>query len=147
VEERLTVEDGRQALDDHAHDRGVALREAYGPVFDAPAMARLLADTEHVRFPTRIEFNSRYIEPGTFAVVREEGDSPSDGYVIHLHEHFAGREDAVPPLVFYQLVTVNYGDFATRREAETFGAAALGMDRDSYYELVCRLTDGIPGPA
>lgn len=145
MEKQLTVDDGRQALDDHAHDRGVAIRDAYGPDYDLQTLQRLLSDAEHVRFPTRIAFNSRYIEPGLFAFVQQEGASPSDGYAIHLHETFTDRSEDVPALVFYHLVAVNYGDFATRHEAETFGAAAMGMDRDAYYDLVCRLADSIPG--
>jgi hypothetical protein len=51
------------------------------------------------------------------------------------------RLDLVPALVLYQLVLVNYGEFASPDDAEAFGAAALGLSRDAYYELVCQAAD------
>jgi hypothetical protein len=49
--------------------------------------------------------------------------------------------EQVPLLVLYQLVLVNYGAFASSDDAETFGAAALGLARDEYYGTLCRLAD------
>ena len=51
----------------------------------------------------------------------------------------------VPWLVLYQLVLVNYGEFASPDDAETFGAAALGLDRDEYYARLCEMADQIGG--
>jgi hypothetical protein len=48
-------------------------------------------------------------------------------------------------LVLYQLVAVNYGEFASADEAETFGAAALGLTRDEYYAVLCAMADEIGG--
>jgi hypothetical protein len=36
---------------------------------------------------------------------------------------------------------VNYGEFASADDAETFGAAALGLSKDDYYQAVCALAD------
>jgi hypothetical protein len=47
--------------------------------------------------------------------------------------------------VFYQLVRVNYGEFASADDAEVFGASALGLSRDAYYESLCQLADQISG--
>jgi hypothetical protein len=38
---------------------------------------------------------------------------------------------------------VNYGPFASPDDAETFGAAALGLDKDEYYARLCELADQI----
>jgi len=43
--------------------------------------------------------------------------------------------------VLYQLVALNYGVFASSDDAETFGAAALGLTRDEYYALICDCAD------
>jgi hypothetical protein len=51
----------------------------------------------------------------------------------------------VPHIVLYQLVLVNYGDFASADDAETFGAAALGLAKDEYYQTLCRLADEVGG--
>lgn len=53
--------------------------------------------------------------------------------------------DRVPLLVLYQLVLVNYGEFASAEDAECFGAAALGMAREEYYQGLCELADQIGG--
>jgi hypothetical protein len=49
--------------------------------------------------------------------------------------------EQVPLLVLYQLVLVNYGTFASPDDAETFGAAALGLTKDQYYYVLCGLAD------
>jgi hypothetical protein len=49
--------------------------------------------------------------------------------------------EQVPLLVLYQLVLVNYGEFASPDDAETFGAAALGLAKDDYYHALCALAD------
>ena len=49
--------------------------------------------------------------------------------------------EQVPLLVLYQLVLVNYGAFAAAEDAETFGAAALGLSKDQYYQILCGLAD------
>jgi hypothetical protein len=60
---------------------------------------------------------------------------------MHVHPLFQNNLDEVPWLVLYQLVSVNYGDFASAQDAEAFGAAALGLDPDEYYAAVCRMAD------
>ena len=55
--------------------------------------------------------------------------------------------ERVPPLVLYQLVLVNYGDFASADDAETFGANALGLSKDDYYRALCEMADEIAPPA
>lgn len=47
----------------------------------------------------------------------------------------------MPYLVYYQLVVVNYGEFASPQDAETVGAAALGLTVDAYYTEICELAD------
>jgi hypothetical protein len=51
----------------------------------------------------------------------------------------------VPYLVLYQLVLVNYGEFASPDDAETFGASALGLEREEYYAALCRMADEVGG--
>jgi hypothetical protein len=78
-----------------------------------------------------VVFDASQLEPGEFAHAIPRGEHPSAGFDIHVHPTFMLRLDVVPALVLYQLVLVNYGDFASPDDAEAFGAAALGMDRDS----------------
>ena len=56
--------------------------------------------------------------------------------------HFADLKDAVA-IVLYQIVLINYGEFAGAEDAEAFGSAALGVAREDYYEMLCALADKI----
>jgi hypothetical protein len=53
--------------------------------------------------------------------------------------------DRVARLVLYQLVVVNYGEFASSDDAEIFGAAALGISREMYYQALCQMADLLEG--
>jgi hypothetical protein len=64
---------------------------------------------------------------------------------MHVHPFFLTQLERVPGLVLYQLVLVNYGEFASADDAETFGAAALGLSRDEYYATICELAGQISG--
>jgi hypothetical protein len=62
---------------------------------------------------------------------------------MHVHPYFATQPDRVPYLVLYQLVAVNYGEFASAEDAEAFGASALGLSQDEYYRTLCQMADEI----
>jgi hypothetical protein len=65
---------------------------------------------------------------------------------MYVHPLFMMQLEQVSLLVLYQLVLVNYGAFASSDDAETFGAAALGLPKDEYYHALCRLTDELEQP-
>lgn len=140
---QLTLEDGRRALGVHLLEKGHKLHQKYGKFIDEETLLKILEDREFVRFPTRIVFDSSRIEKGMFALAQRVSRDSSDGYIIFVHEYFKTRRGDLPAAVFYHLVTVNYGDFATCNEAEEFGSAALGLDKEYYYQYVCRLADQI----
>ena len=142
---RLTVEDGKKALLHHVVEKGIVLREKYGNFIDFDTLQKILKDSAFVRYPTRVEFRSQFVEPGFFAFTEQvKADDPSQGFVIYVHEHFKTRLSDVPAMVFYQLVAVNYGAAATGEEAELFGATVLGVKKEEYYRLLCALADQIP---
>ena len=76
-----------------------------------------------------------------------KSEQPEDGFTICVHPMFQPRLDCVPYLVLYQLVAVNYGEFASAEDAEIFGASALGVSKDAYYQAVCSLSDELPASA
>ena len=141
---KLNLEDGKRALVDHARERGAEIFAKYGPDYTPEVLAQILKDDTCVRFPVELGFDRKHIEPGLFAIcepVNEE--KPSDGYSLLLHEHFQNDATAIAPLLFYHLVRINYGEFATHSDAEAFGAAAMGMEEEAYYQRVVELVDGI----
>ena len=139
----LTAEDGRQSLNDHVAAKGFELRQKYGPHIGWNELQRILLDRAFVRYPCDIVFDPAPLLPGEFAFPKPRGDAPEDGFDMHVHPYFMLEPDRLPLLVLYQLVLVNYGEFASADDAETFGAQALGLSKDDYYSAVCELADEI----
>jgi hypothetical protein len=139
----LTADDARQSLLAHVEARGVEVFCQYRPQLDWPALQRLLADRAQVRYPTEIVFDAAALQPGEFAHPEQKSERPEDGFTMWVHPRFAGSPARAIPGILYQLVAVNYGSFASSDEAETFGAAALGLTRDEYYAVLCALADEV----
>ncbi len=141
---KLTLEDGQKAASAHALERGYQVHQKYGKFIDYEALLKILKDDEFVRYPTQIKFDSTKIESEMFGFAQRISTDINDGYIIYIHDFFENRQCDLPALVLYHLVCVNYGDFATHNEAEEFASSALGMEKEYYYQYVCRLTDSIP---
>lgn len=140
---RLTAEDARQSLRVHVAAKGEEIRAKYGPHIGWAELQRILQDRSCVRYPCEIVFDAAPLQPGEFAWPEPKGSKPEDGFTMYVHPFFMTQLDAVPYLVLYQLVLVNYGPFASPDDAETFGAAALGLSKDDYYAALCELADQI----
>lgn len=136
-----TPAQAKRSLNDHVADKGVEVHAKYGPRIGWKELQLMLQDRSVVRYPCEIAFTSEGLREGEFAYPHPNGDAPEDGFVIRVHPLFMTELARVPLLVLYQLVVVNYGDFASIDDAETFGAAALGMDKEDYYQKVCGLAD------
>lgn len=140
---QLTADDAKQSLTAHVETKGIEVYLKYGPQLDWAALQRLLADRVYVRYPVEIIFDAAPLLPGEFAQPVQKGESPEDGFTMAVHPVYQSQPDLVPALVLYQLVAVNYGVFASSDDAETFGAAALGLTRDEYYDLICTAADQV----
>ncbi len=137
----LTAEDARESLTSHVESKGIEIFVKYGPQLGWNGLQRLLADRAYVRYPCEIVFDAEQLLPGEFAAPVQKGESPEAGFTLFVHPLFMVQLDRVPALVLYQLIAVNYGVFASSDDAETFGAAALGLTRDEYYLLICDAAD------
>jgi hypothetical protein len=140
---KLTVDDARQSLTAHLVEKGVQLHEKYGPRIGWKELLQIVKDKPFVRYPCEIVFDSAPLQPGEFAVPIAKGEHPEDGYTMFVHPYFELQLDRVAYLVLYQLVVVNYGDFASADDAEAFGAAALGLLKEEYYSALCEMADEI----
>jgi len=143
----LTAEDARESLNAHVAAKGVEIFEKYGPHLGWKSLMCLLDDRSCVRYPCVVKFDSAPLLPGEFAHALSRGERPEDGFTVYVHPWFMTRLEIVPGLVLYQLVLVNYGEFASAEDAETFGANSLGLDRETYYRQLCQATDEIGGCA
>lgn len=138
---KLTADDARQTLNAHVAGKGAELFDKYGPRIGWEELQLILQDRACVRYPCEVQFDGSQLLHGEFAHPVPKGDKPEDGFTILVHPFFMTQLERVPYLVFYQLVLVNYGEFASADDAETFGANALGISKDDYYRALCELAD------
>jgi hypothetical protein len=136
-----TAQDARLALGSHAAATGAEIHRKYGPQIAWAEVLRILEDRTCVRYPCEITFDSAPLQPGEFAYPAQKGTRPEEGFTLYLHPCFRDDLQAAAMLVLYQLVVINYGHFASAEDAESFGAAALGVSTDEYYGLICQLAD------
>ena len=140
---QLTAEDGRQSLNAHVASKGEEIRAKYGPHLGWAELQRILLDRTCVRYPCEIVFDAAPLRPGEFAHPVPRGETPEDGFDLFVHPYFMMHLYRIAHLALYQLVAVNYGEFASPDDAETFGASALGLSKDEYYRSLCELWDEI----
>jgi hypothetical protein len=145
VPTQLTADDARQSLNAHVATKGAEIFQKYGPNIGWKELQRILNDRECVRYPCEIVFDAGPLRAGEFALPVARSESPEDGFTMYVHPMFMTDLPRVPYLVLYQLVVVNYGEFASADDAEAFGAKALGLDREDYYFALCEMADQIGG--
>lgn len=133
------------SLSDHVANKGAELLAKYGPRIGWHELQQVLLDRALVRYPCEIAFTTEGLRDGEFAYPHPQGDHPEAGFIIRVHPLYMTELSLVPQLVLYQLVAVNYGDFASTGDAETFAAAALGMEKEDYYHSICQLADQLGG--
>jgi hypothetical protein len=145
MSKQLTADDARQSLSAHVAARGAEIFEKYGPRLGWNELLRILEDRACVRYPCTVSFDAAPLQQGEIAYPKPKGDRPEDGFVIHIHPLFMLQLDRAAHGLVYQLVVVNYGEFATSDDAEVFGAAALGLPREQYYQGLCEMADLLNG--
>ena len=141
MSETPTAATAQRSLSEHVASKGADLREKYGPKIGWQQLQQVMADRSLVRYPCEIAFTDEGLREGEFAYPHPLGDKPEDGFIIRVHPLYMTELGMVPHLVLYQLVAVNYGDFASNDDAEAFAAAALGLETEDYYNTLRRLAD------
>jgi hypothetical protein len=142
---RLTAQDAQQSLAAHVAAKGAELHQKYGPGLGWKELLRILDDRAFCRYPCELVFDAKALLPGEFAHPVPKGARPEDGFTMCVHPVFMTQLQRVPYLALYQLVAVNYGEFASSAEAEAFGAASLNLSRDEYYEALCEMAAELDG--
>ncbi len=138
---QLTAAAAKQSLNDHVAAKGAEICEKYGPQIGWSQLQAILQDRACVRYPCELVFDSARLNPGEFAHPEPKGDMPEEGFILFVHPVYMTQLGLVPYLALYQLVAVNYGEFASADDAETFAAQALGVPREEYYLILCGLAD------
>jgi hypothetical protein len=140
---KLTAGDAKQSLTAHVTAKGEEIFAKYGPHIGWNELHLILNDRMCVRYPCEIVFDEKLLQPGEFAYPVQKGESPEDGFTMYVHPVLMTQLPKVPHAVLYELVLVNYGEFASADDAEAFGAAALGLGKEEYYQALCQLADEI----
>ena len=140
---QLTAEGAQQSLTAQVEAKGIEIFVKYGSPMGWAELQALLNDRAYVRYPCEIVFDHAQLNPGEFAYPMPKGDAPEQGFTMFVHPVFMLELARVPALVLYHLVAVNYGEFASSDDAETFGAAALGLTRDEYYAMMCECAEQV----
>ena len=138
---QLTADDARQSLTSHVVAKGAEINAKYGPRIGWKELQRILEDRSCVRYPCQVVFDAAGLQPREFAHPAANGERPEDGFTMYVNPLFMTDLARVPLLVLYQLVLINYGEFASPDDAETFGASAAGLSRDDYYAELCEMAD------
>ncbi len=142
---QLTAEHAKQSLTAHVQAKGAEVFAKYGPQIGWTELQALLNDRTCVRYPCTIVFDAAGLQPGEFAHPEPKGELPEAGFTLYVHPIYLTQLSLVPYLVLYQLVVVNYGEFASHEDAEAFAAAALGIEAELYYDTLCHLADQLGG--
>jgi hypothetical protein len=143
MDDSRKLEDARVSLAAHVAEKGEEIRRKFGPSIGWSQLERIVGDRECVRYPCEIAFDAGPLEPGECAYPEPLGERPEDGFRLCVHPHFSTDPARVPLLALYQVVSINYGAFASPGDAEVFGAAALGIPREEYYAALCAMADEI----
>src|ERR1043166_6894641 len=117
---QLTAEDAKQSLNAHVAAKGAEIFEKYGPHIGWKELLRILEDRTCVPYPCQVLPAPTPLPPsdgerGPTLDTRHSTlspDHPDDGFTIFVHPYYMTQLDRVPHLVLYQLVAVNYGEFA-----------------------------------
>lgn len=138
---QLTAEDFKQSLNAHVAEKGSEIYAKFGPRIGWNELMFILEDRAFCRYPCQIRFDADPLLPGELAHPVANSDRPEEGFTMFVNPFCcADLNRAVLP-VLYQLVAVNYGEFASSDDAETFGACALGITKDDYYRALCEMDD------
>ena len=140
---QLTAADARQSLNTHVAAKGAEINAKYGPHIGWKELQRILEDRACVRYPCQVVFDTAGLQPGECAHPVAVGGRPEDGFTLYVHPLFMTDLARVPLLALYQMVLINYGEFASPDDAEVFGAGAAGISRDDYYAELCEMADQI----
>jgi hypothetical protein len=138
---QLTASDAKMSLNAHVAAKGAEIFGKYGPTIGWAELQSILQDRTCVRYPCELVFDSARLNPGEFAFPEPKGGVPEAGFILFVHPVYMTQLGLVPYLALYQLVTVNYGEFASAEDAETFASGALGLPREEYYQTLCGLAD------
>lgn len=138
---QLTANHARESLHSHVAAKGAEIHAKYGPHLGFTELQAILQDRTCVRYPCEIVFDAARLNPGEFAYPEPRGERPEEGFTLYVHPIYLTQLAEVPLLALYQLVTVNYGEFASPDDAETFAAHALGISVEECYARICALAD------
>ena len=132
---------GDDSLRDTLLEQAVRAHQKHAPL-DLAKLDALLADTECVRYPTRIVYEVGEMAAHQFAQPDVDYRIPG-GRVLYLHPNLRGRSEWVVWAVAYMLPALNYGEIIRDEHCLAYGATMLGLLENEFYHSICTLADAI----
>jgi hypothetical protein len=117
--------------------------ETYGEKRDYQQMLKIMSDPACVFHKTKMVFDNAPLMDGEFAHMHRVDKNPSKGFVLYMHPCFKDKIEALPLLMAYHFVVVNFGDNVLHEHAEALGAGLNKLELEDYYDKLCKLCDSI----
>lgn len=137
-EEPESLEDSLRA---HAVEAAARCRAKMGGPLSTETLALYLHDRACSRYPLVLVFDDTDLEEHQFAQPFFFGDEHERTCTLRIHPRFQDRPEEVPYLVAYIAAAISYGELASARLCEQYGAALVGMEEQEFYELICKIVD------
>ena len=130
----LTADDARQSLTAHVENKGLEIFHQHGGRLDWAGLQRLLEDRTQVRYPCEIVFDAGPLQEGEFAHPVPKGDTPEDGFAMHVHPiYMLDLEQVLAELPSQEaeLLRLRYGINQEAPMALSAVARSMGVTRDT----------------
>ncbi len=135
------VQFGKDCLGIHIKEQATNARIVHGGLSPCN-IETFLADRNVLRHPTRLVLGYGEMEPHQFAEPGPDTrDDTGKGRILYLRPVLGQRSDLIALAISYMVPVINYGDAVTDEDCLGYGAALMGMDRETYYGLICELAD------
>lgn len=132
---------GDESLRQRLAEQAVLAHLRYRPL-GPEKLDALLADSDCVRYPTRLVFEFGEMAGHQFAQPDlDHRNTDKDGRVLYLRPILRDRPDLVLLAVAYMLPVINYGEVITDEHCLLYGATLLGLMEEEFYRQVCALAD------
>tara|TARA_R110001592_G_scaffold213180_4_gene465874 strand:+ start:528 stop:992 length:465 start_codon:yes stop_codon:yes gene_type:complete len=129
-----------------AHADGAAERalEQLGTPLCSNNLSTFLSDDACLRFSTSLLYTEEGLENGQFAQPFFYTEGESRCCKLHIHPRYKRLSEAIPYLVAYMVAPINYGEVADSELCEHLGSMLVKVDRETFYQEICRLADWRP---
>jgi hypothetical protein len=138
-----TKESFENSLFEHASKAASRAKGRLGSPLTPENLNTFLKDSLCLRFPTKIVFDRRGLEPHQFAQHEIVQENKKEVCVLHIDPVLKSRPEIIYLIVAYMAASINYGDVVTSNLCEFNGSLLTDMNQDEFYNKICQIADSI----